>query len=238
MSRLATLHGVGGRFRRSTSALSIANCSSTRLFMPRFRSVFRQSKLWILLCRAPIICGKRFHGKQDSWQENASWHTGSEAAHARVCFQISTLARTPPSATLHYSRATRRAIRPTFLKSRYWLRRRSSKGSNPGLRIETWGTHILALSLIPHACQYAAHVGEALDDSGHGVVAVDFVFEIDVALVVDGNQCLEDGVDRHDAIANRDLALLAVEVGEVLHVHVEEARADLLDGGDHVGAGA
>ena len=56
--------------------------------------------------------------------------------------------------------------------------------------------------------EHAAHVGEALDDAGHGIVGVNFVFEIDEALVVDVDERLEDLAEGHDAFADGDLAFL------------------------------
>jgi hypothetical protein len=67
---------------------------------------------------------------------------------------------------------------------------------------------------------------------------VDFVFQIDVAGVVDIQKRLEDGADGHDSLAHGDLGLAAGGIGEVLDVEVVEARAGGVDGGDHVGAGA
>ena len=76
-----------------------------------------------------------------------------------------------------------------------------------------------------HAGQDAAHVGEAFDDAGHGVVGVDLVFEVDVAGIVNLHERLEDGADRHDAFSDGDLRFLGSSVGEVLDMDVVEAGA-------------
>src|SRR5580658_211608 len=89
-----------------------------------------------------------------------------------------------------------------------------------------------------HSGQNTAHVSEALDHTGHRIVSVDFVFEIDKALILRRDERVEDCFHRHDAFAHRDLALFAVEVGEIFHVHVEEPRPDLVDGLDNIRAGA
>ena len=59
---------------------------------------------------------------------------------------------------------------------------------------------------VAHAGEDAAHVGEALDDAGHGVVAVNLVLQIDEAGVLDVDERLEDFADGQDAFADGDLA--------------------------------
>ena len=86
--------------------------------------------------------------------------------------------------------------------------------------------------------QDAAHVGEAGNDSGHGIFAADLVFQVDEALVFGGDECLEDFGDGNDTFADGDLAFLCGEVGEVFGVEVEEARADGVDRFDDIGTGA
>ena len=98
-------------------------------------------------------------------------------------------------------------------------------------------TH-LYLRCLAHACQDTAHVGEALDYSWHGVVFVDFVFQVYVALVIRRDQGFEDFADWHYALAYCYLAFFAREIGEVFHVEIEEALAGLVDGFWYVGAGA
>jgi len=89
---------------------------------------------------------------------------------------------------------------------------------------------------VAHAGEDAAHVREAFDDAGQGVIGVDLVFEIDIAGVLDLEEGLEDGANRHDAFAHGDLGFAAGGIGEVLDVEVVEARAGGVDGGDNVGA--
>ncbi len=59
---------------------------------------------------------------------------------------------------------------------------------------------------VAKASEHAAHVGYALDNAGHGVLGVDFVFEVGETFVVDGDECLKDFADGHDALTDSDLA--------------------------------
>src|SRR5882724_4492580 len=63
------------------------------------------------------------------------------------------------------------------------------------------------------AGQHAAHVGEAADDAGNGIVGENFVFEIDEALVADFAQRLENFGYRHFAVAHGDLAVFVLKIG-------------------------
>jgi len=94
------------------------------------------------------------------------------------------------------------------------------------------------LYFVAHSGEDAAHVGEAFDDAGHGVVGEDFVLKIDVAGVLDGDEGFEDLQNGHDAGTDGDLTVSGIGLGEVLHVHVEEAGAGFMDGVDYVGSGA
>jgi len=94
------------------------------------------------------------------------------------------------------------------------------------------------LGFVAHAGEDAAHVGEAFDDAGHGVVGEDLVLKIDIAGVLDGDEGFEYLGDGHDARADGYLAVLGVGSGKVFHVHVEEAGAGFVDGVDYVGSGA
>ena len=67
---------------------------------------------------------------------------------------------------------------------------------------------------------------------------MDFVFEVDEALVAGGDEGFEDLADGEDAFAYGYLAFFGGGVGEVFDVDVEEARADGVDGLGEVGAGA
>jgi hypothetical protein len=95
-----------------------------------------------------------------------------------------------------------------------------------------------AVGGVTHTRQNASHVGERLDDSGHGIVAMHFVFEIDKTLVFRGNEGFEDFSHRHEALAYGNLTFLALEIGQVFHVHVEEAGTYFMDSFDNIGAGA
>src|ERR1700722_9446036 len=89
-----------------------------------------------------------------------------------------------------------------------------------------------------HPVQNTAHVSKALDDARHGIVAIDLILKIDKPFVVGRDQRLKDAFNRHDAVTNRNLALFAGEAGQVFHVNVEEPRAYLMNGLDHIGARA
>src|SRR5882757_3381021 len=94
------------------------------------------------------------------------------------------------------------------------------------------------MDCIPHARKHAAHIGEAAGHTGHRVVGVDLVLKVDEACVLIGDERFKDSADRHLAVTHCYLALLDVQVGQVLHMHVEEARSDFMDGLDDVRAGA
>jgi len=94
------------------------------------------------------------------------------------------------------------------------------------------------LRLVAHSHQYAAHVGEALDDTRHGVVGKDLVFQVDVAGITYVDECLKDAAYRHDAITYGNLAVFFCSVGEVLHVDVEESWAGFANRYYDVGSGA
>src|SRR6202453_3301494 len=93
------------------------------------------------------------------------------------------------------------------------------------------------MDCIPHTRKHAAHIGEAPGHAGHRVVGVDLVLQVDEAFVLNGDERFKDGADRHLAVTHGNLALLDVQVGQVLHMHVEEARSDFMDGLDDVRAG-
>src|SRR5258708_6017096 len=96
----------------------------------------------------------------------------------------------------------------------------------------------LRMDCIPHAGKHAAHIGEAAGHAGHRVVGVNLVLKVDEALVPIGDERFKDGPDRHLAVTHCYLALLDVQVGQILHMHVEEARSDFMDGLDDVRARA
>src|ERR1700691_6151437 len=95
-----------------------------------------------------------------------------------------------------------------------------------------------SFGMSPHARKHAAHIGEAAGHAGHRVVGVDLVLKVDEAFVLIGDERFKDSADRHLAVTHCHLALLDVQVGQVLHMHVEEARSDFTDGLDDVRAGA
>jgi len=66
---------------------------------------------------------------------------------------------------------------------------------------------------------------------------VDLVFEVHKTFIPGFDQRLKDAADRHDPFTDCDLAFLAMEVGQVLHMNVEQASADLADGLNDICAG-
>src|SRR6266404_3741108 len=99
-------------------------------------------------------------------------------------------------------------------------------------------TRMNAMNLCPQAGQDAAHVAEASLHAVHGVIFVDLVFEHYAALVVHLLQLAEDRGEGHDAIAAGNLRFFLAEVGQILDVHVVQARSGFADRRDYVDAGA
>src|SRR6202790_3207229 len=93
-----------------------------------------------------------------------------------------------------------------------------------------------ALPRIPHAGEDASHIRKALDNAGHWIVGMNFILEIDEAFVLYRAKGFKNFLHRHDAFSHRHLALLALEVREVLHMYVKQPRAHLVDRLNHVRA--
>ena len=91
---------------------------------------------------------------------------------------------------------------------------------------------------ISQPCQDASHIGKAVDYAGHRIVGMNLILEIDEAFVLCRDQRFEHLPHRHDALSYRDLALLALKIRQVLHVHVEQPRSGLADRLHHIRAGA
>src|SRR5260370_15115180 len=66
---------------------------------------------------------------------------------------------------------------------------------------------------------------------------MNLIFEVHKSLVVGRDECLEDLANRHDSLTHGDLALFALEAGQVLHMHVVQPRTHLMDGLDHIDPG-
>src|SRR5258708_1616345 len=66
---------------------------------------------------------------------------------------------------------------------------------------------------------------------------MNLIFEVDKALVVGRDKRLEDLAYRHDSLTHGDLALLALEAGQILHMHVVQPRPNLVDGLHHIDPG-
>src|SRR5580658_2915465 len=94
-----------------------------------------------------------------------------------------------------------------------------------------------ALARESHAGQDASHISEAGDHARHRIVGMNLILQIDEALVLDRDERFKHLQHWHDAVSHRDLALFALEVREVLHVHVEQPRAHFVDCLNHIGAG-
>src|ERR1700722_398534 len=91
--------------------------------------------------------------------------------------------------------------------------------------------------LISHTGQNTAHISKGLNDAGHWIVSMNLVFEIDKALIVGLDKGFKDFPKGHDASADRNLTILIMKIGEVFYMHVEQARADLVNGLNNVGSG-
>src|SRR5260370_37894276 len=89
-----------------------------------------------------------------------------------------------------------------------------------------------------HACQDASHIGEAGDHARHRIVGMTLVFQIAKALVSGRDEGFKHLPHRHDALSHRDLTLLALKVGEILHVYVKHPRTCFMDRLNHVRARA
>ena len=76
-------------------------------------------------------------------------------------------------------------------------------------------------TLITHAVEDSAHVRKGLDDTWHGIVAMDLVFEIDETFVIGFDEGFKNLSERHDTFADGHLAFLIVEISKVFCVHVE-----------------
>src|ERR1700722_6941644 len=94
------------------------------------------------------------------------------------------------------------------------------------------------MDCIPHARNHPAHIGKAAGHAGPWVVRMTLVLKVDEAFVLIGDERFKDSADRHLAVTHCYLALFDVQVRQVLHMHVEEARSDFMDGLDDVRAGA
>src|ERR1017187_9737832 len=76
-------------------------------------------------------------------------------------------------------------------------------------------------STLSHACQDASHVDKTADNTRHRIIGMDLVLQIDEASVIRRDERFEHLPHRHDAVSHCNLTLLALEIREVLHVHVE-----------------
>src|ERR1700674_187108 len=94
-----------------------------------------------------------------------------------------------------------------------------------------------ALPRIPQARQDASHISKAADNSRHRIVGMNLILQIDEALVLHRDKGFKHLPHWHDAVSHRDLALLALEVREVLHVHVKQPRARFADRLNHISTG-
>src|SRR5438552_2977868 len=95
-----------------------------------------------------------------------------------------------------------------------------------------------ALARESHARQYASHISEAGDHARHRIVGMNLILKIDEALVPSRDEGFKHLPHWHYALSDRDLALLALEVREVLHVHVKEPWACFVDRLNDIRAGA
>src|SRR6266567_8604529 len=67
----------------------------------------------------------------------------------------------------------------------------------------------------------ASHERKAGNNAGHRIVGMNFVLQIHETLVAYGGKRFKNLLNRHDSFSHLHLALLALEVGDVLHVQVK-----------------
>src|ERR1700734_4471012 len=90
----------------------------------------------------------------------------------------------------------------------------------------------------PHPRQDASHISEAGNNAWHRILGTNLILQIDEAWILYCNEGFKHLSHWHNAITHGDLALLALEVREVLHVYIEQSRAGIVDSLHHVRAGA
>src|SRR5580704_16334821 len=90
----------------------------------------------------------------------------------------------------------------------------------------------------PHPRQDASHIGEAGNNAWHRIIGTNLILQIDEAGILYCDEGFKHLSHWHNAIPHGDLALLALEVREVLHVYIEQSRAGVVDSLHHVRAGA
>jgi hypothetical protein len=84
----------------------------------------------------------------------------------------------------------------------------------------------------------AAHIREAGDNAGHGIVGMNFILQIHEAWVLDRDEGFKHFPHGHRALAHSDLALFVFKVGKILHVHVEQSGTCFVNCLCDIGAGA
>src|SRR5580704_843564 len=89
---------------------------------------------------------------------------------------------------------------------------------------------------MPKVCQNPAHIDKAADNTQHRIVGMNFILQIDEALVLYRTKSFKNLLHRHDAFSHWDLAVLALKIREVLHVYVKQPCAYFVDGLNHVRA--
>src|SRR3954465_5311194 len=80
----------------------------------------------------------------------------------------------------------------------------------------------------------APHEGEGFPHTGHRILGLDLVLEIDIPLVTDGAELPENLGDGHLPFPYYALAVGRVEVAQILGVHVVDARSRSGNGADRV----
>src|SRR3984957_16808871 len=94
------------------------------------------------------------------------------------------------------------------------------------------------MDCIPHARNHPAHIGKAAGHAGPWVVRMTLVLKVDEAFVLHGDERFKNSADRHLAVTHCYLAFPDFQVGPILHVHVEQARSELMYCLEHVRARA
>src|SRR5882762_763510 len=100
-------------------------------------------------------------------------------------------------------------------------RKATGRTSNVGQNL--WSVRVGSCSVAreSHPSQDASHKSEAGDHSWHRIFRMNFIFQIDEALVLRRDESFKHFPHRHDAVSHCDLTFLALEIRKVLHVYVE-----------------
>src|SRR5580700_2954243 len=93
------------------------------------------------------------------------------------------------------------------------------------------------MAQVSQARQDTSHVSKAADNAGHRIVGKNFILQIDEASILYRSKSFKNLLHRHYAGSHRDLAILTLEIREVLQVYVKQPRARFTNSLNYIGAG-